>query len=122
VPFGVGGGSDTIMRIVGERLAEVLGQPVIVENRPGAGGNIGAMVAAQAAPDGYTLFNCNIASHGIGPALDKKLPFNPLKDFVPVSMVASVPNVLIVNPSVPVKTFPEFVAWAKTGKGKLNYG
>ena len=121
VPFPPGGASDLLMRAVAEKLGDVLGQPVVVENRSGAGGNIGAAAAARPTPNGYTLFNCNIASHGISPAVYKKLPFDPEKDFVPVSMVGTVPNVLVVNPQVPVKNVQEFVAWAKAGAGKNGY-
>jgi tripartite-type tricarboxylate transporter receptor subunit TctC len=120
VPWGAGGAADTIMRALAERMTQSLGQPVIVDNRPGAGGNIGAAAAARANPDGYTLVNCSVASHGISPALYKKLPYDS-KDLVPISMVASVPNVLVVNPSVPAKTLAEFVAWTKAGAGKLSY-
>lgn len=121
VPFGAGGGSDNIFRPLAEKLTQLLGQQVLVENKTGAGGNIGATAAARAAPDGYTLFNCNIASHGIGPAVYKKLPYDPARDFVPVSMVATVPNVLVVNPSVPARNLPEFIAWAKAGAGRHSY-
>lgn len=120
VPWGAGGASDTIMRTLADRMAIGLGQPVIIDNRTGAGGNIGATAAARAPHDGYTLFNCSVASHGISPALYKKLPYDP-KDFTGISTVASVPNVLVVNASVPVKTLPEYIAWAKAGAGKLSY-
>ncbi len=121
VPFPAGGGSDNQNRALAQTLAQVLGQPVIVENRAGAGGNIGAEAAARAAPDGYTLFNCNIATHGISPAVYKKLPFDAEKDFAPISTFASTPNVLVVNPTVPARTVPEYLAWAKAGAGKIGF-
>jgi len=120
-PFPPGGGVDITNRIVASKLTEVLGQQVIVENRSGAAGNVGAAIAAKATPDGYTMFACGVASHGVGPAIYKKLPFDPEKDLVPISMIGSTPNVLVVNPSVPAKTVAEYIAWAKAGAGKLNY-
>ena len=121
VPFPPGGGSDNVMRILAEKLGQELGQPVVIENRVGAGGNIGATAAARATADGYTLFNCNIATHGISPATRKKMPYDAEKDFTGVSMVGSVPNLLVVNPSVPAKNVAEFIAWAKAGAGNINF-
>ena len=120
-PFPPGGGVDITNRILASKLTEVLGQQVIVENRSGAAGNVGAAVAAKATPDGYTMFACGVASHGVSPAIYKKLPFDPEKDLIPISMIGSTPNVLVVNPSVPAKTVAEYIAWAKAGGGKLNY-
>ena len=120
-PFPPGGGVDITNRIVATKLSEVLGQQVVVENRAGAGGNVGAAIAAKATPDGYTMFACGVASHGVSPAIYKKLPFNPEKDLLPISMIGTTPNVLVVNPSVPAKTMAEYVAWAKAGAGKINY-
>jgi tripartite-type tricarboxylate transporter receptor subunit TctC len=120
-PFPPGGGVDITNRIVASKLGEVLGQQVIVENRPGAAGNVGAAIAAKATPDGYTMFACGAASHGVSPAIYNKLPFDPEKDFMPISMIGSTPNVLVVNPSVPAKTVAEYITWAKAGSGKLNY-
>ena len=120
-PFPPGGGVDITNRIVASKLTEVLGQQVVVENRAGAAGNVGAAIAAKATPDGYTLFACGVASHGVSPAIYKKLPFDPERDLIPISMIGSTPNVLVVNPSVPAKTVAEYVAWAKAGGGKINY-
>ena len=120
-PFPPGGGVDITNRIVASKLTDVLGQQVVVENRPGAAGNVGAAIAAKATPDGYTIFACGVASHGVSPAIYKKLPFDPEKDLIPISMIGSTPNVLVVNPAVPAKTMAEYVAWAKAGAGKLNY-
>ena len=120
-PFPPGGGVDITNRIVAAKLTEVLGQQVVVENRAGAAGNVGAAIAARSTPDGYTMFACGVASHGVSPAIYKKLPFNPEKDLLPISMIGSTPNVLVVNPSVPAKSVAEYVAWAKAGGGKINY-
>jgi tripartite-type tricarboxylate transporter receptor subunit TctC len=120
VPFAPGGGNDILARAIAPRLSENLGQPVIVENRPGAGGNIGAELVARSAPDGYTIL---IASNQvtINPALDAKLPFDLERDFAPVGMVASVPIVLVAHPEQPFKTLQEFMAFAKANPKKLNY-
>lgn len=120
VPWGAGGGSDLIMRALGESMSQLLGQAIVIENRPGAGGSVGAAAASRAEPDGYTLFNCSIASHGISPAIYANLPYDPAS-FVPVSTVATAPNVLVVHPSVPAHDLQEFIAWVKAGDGTLNY-
>jgi tripartite-type tricarboxylate transporter receptor subunit TctC len=120
-PFPPGGGVDITNRILASKLTELLGQQVVVENRAGAAGNVGAAIAAKATPDGYTIFACGVASHGVSPAIYKKLPFDPEKDLLPISMIGSTPNVLVVNPSVPTKTMADYVAWAKAGAGKINY-
>jgi tripartite-type tricarboxylate transporter receptor subunit TctC len=120
-PFPPGGGVDITNRILASKLTEVLGQQVVVENRSGAAGNVGAAIAAKATPDGYTMFACGVASHGVSPAIYKKLPFDPEKDLIPISMIGSTPNVLVVNPAVPAKTMAEYIAWAKAGAGKINY-
>lgn len=123
VPFPPGGGVDTVTRIVAAKLSEVLGQQIVVDNRSGgAGGTVGAAAAAKATPDGYTVLTCQIASHAISPALYKKLPYDHLKDFVPISRLGTTPNVLSVHPSVPVKSVGEFIAYAKASPGKINYG
>ena len=116
VPFPAGGGVDLVNRILASRLSEVLGQQIVVDNRSGAGGNVGADVAAKSTPDGYTLFACGVASHGVSPAIYRKLPFDAIKDFEPISMIGTTPNVLIVNPNVPAKTIAEFIAHAKSAK------
>ena len=122
VPFPPGGAVDIVSRIVTAKLSEVLGQSIVVENRAGgAGGTVGAAIAAKATPDGYTLFTCQIASHAISPALYKTLPYDHIKDFVPISLLGTTPNVLTVHPSVPVKSVSELIAWAKASPGKINY-
>ena len=122
VPTAPGGGTDFTGRLVAAKLSETLGQQVVVENRGGGGGSVGADNAAKATPDGYTLLLGSIATHAVNPALYKKLPYDHLKDFAPVSLIGTVPNVLVVHPSVPVKTFAEFVSYAKANPGKINYG
>ena len=120
VPFPPGGGTDTLARIVGQKLGETLGQQVIIDNRPGAGTNIGAEIAARSAPDGYTVLMGNI-SHAINVTLYSKLSYDLAKDFAPVSLLASTPNILVVHPSVPVKSVKELVALAKARPGQLDY-
>jgi tripartite-type tricarboxylate transporter receptor subunit TctC len=121
VPFPPGGGVDIVTRTVGAKWSEFLGQPILVENRPGAGGTVGADAAAKAATDGYTLLTCQVASHGVSPALYHKLPYDHIKDFAPVSLIGKTPNVLVVHPSVPVRTLTEFIAYAKASPGKYPY-
>ena len=116
-----GSATDVISRIVGNRLSEQLGQPIVIEARPGAGGALGTEAAAHAAPDGYTLFMGNNSTHGSNPAVYAKLPYDAVRDFAPVSFVASVPYVLVVDPKLPVKTVSEFIALAKSNPGKMNY-
>jgi tripartite-type tricarboxylate transporter receptor subunit TctC len=118
--FPAGGGADVVLRTVTPGLAEELGQPVIVDNRPGAGGNLGMDIVAKAAPDGYTLL---MAAPGLATnaSLYENLPFDPAKDFAAVGMVSSVPNVLVVNPSLPFKTVAQLIAYAKSHPGELNY-
>lgn len=122
VPTAPGGGTDFTGRLVALKLSETLGQQVVVENRGGGGGSVGADNAAKATPDGYTLLLGSIATHAVNPALYKKLPYDHIKDFAPVSLIGTVPNVLVVHPSLPVKTFAEFVTYAKANPGKINYG
>jgi tripartite-type tricarboxylate transporter receptor subunit TctC len=112
VPFAAGGPADTLARVVGDKLSLAWGQPVVVENRGGAGGNIGAELAARAAPDGYTLL-VNPSNHVINASLYDKLPYDPLADFTPLTEMASYMLVLVVHPSVPATTLNEFVAWAR---------
>jgi tripartite-type tricarboxylate transporter receptor subunit TctC len=121
VPFPPAGATDAVARFVAQKLAERWGQPVVVENRPGAGGSIGSDLVAKAAPDGYTLLMATTSTHSIGPSLSK-LPYDPIKDFAPIIHVADVPNVLLVSPTLPVKTLKELVAYAKSKPGQLNYG
>ncbi len=121
VPFAPGGASDFVARIMQPRLAELLGQQIVVENRPGAAGNIGLEAAAKSAPDGYTLFLGNVGSVAINPAVFASLSINPLRDFHPVTQVVDVPGVLIVHPSFAVNSVKELVAYAKANPGKLNY-
>ncbi|WP_404300299.1 Bug family tripartite tricarboxylate transporter substrate binding protein [Alicycliphilus denitrificans] len=122
VPFSAGGTTDILARIVGQGLTAELGQPVVVDNKPGAGGNIGGSLAAKAAPDGYTLFMGTVGTHAINQALYKKMPFDPVKDFAPLSRVATVPNLLVAHPSQPFKTVKEMIAYAKANPGKITFG
>lgn len=121
LPFPAGGPTDILGRILGQKLSEQLGQPVVQDNRPGAGGNLGAEQVAKAPADGYTLL-LSSPSVSISPSLYKKLNYDPQKDLAPISLVAGIPNVLLVHPSVPAKTLREFVQLAKSRPGKLNFG
>ncbi len=122
VPYTAGGGVDIVARLLGEKLRESLGQAVIVDNKPGASGMIGAQAAAKAAPDGYTLVLSAAGEIAVNPHLYKKqMQYDPEKDLAPVSLVVKVPNVLVVNPDVPAKTTAELVAYAKSNPGKLTY-
>ncbi len=121
VPFPPGGGTDIGTRIVGQKLQEALGQPVVIENRAGASGIVGTEFAARAAPDGYTLMMGNIGTHTINPGLFSKLSYDPVKDFAPISQVALLPMFLLVNPSVPAASVKELVALAKAKPGQINY-
>jgi tripartite-type tricarboxylate transporter receptor subunit TctC len=116
-----GSATDVISRVVANPLSEALGQPIVIDARPGAGGVLGTEVAARSAPDGYTLFMGNNSTHGSNPAVYAKLPYDAVKDFAPVSFVASVPYVLVIDPALPVKSVREFIAYAKARPGKLNY-
>ena len=116
-----GSATDVISRVVGNRLSEALGQPIVVEARPGAGGALGTAEAARSAPDGYTLFMANNSTHGSNPAVYAKLPYDAVNDFAPISFVASVPYVLVVEPSLPVNSVQELIAFAKSRPGKINY-
>ncbi len=120
-PFTPGGALDLIARIVGGKLSEVVGQPVIVENRAGASGAIGSEAVARSAPDGYTLLLGATATHGVNPALNPKLPYDAIKDFTPVSLLTTIPHALVVNASLPVGSVQEFVRLGKAGR-PLNYG
>ena len=120
VPFAAGGPNDIIARLVGGRLSEALGQPIVVENRPGAGGNIGTDFVAKAPPDGYTLLSAGPGSLIINPLLGS-VPYDTARDFAPVSLMASAPNVLVVHPSVPAKSVKELIALARARPRQLNY-
>ena len=122
VPFSAGGTTDILARLVGQYLTTELGQPVVVDNKAGAGGNIGGALAAKAPADGYTLFMGTVGTHAINAALYKKMPFDHVKDFAPLSRVANVPNLLVSHPSQPFKTVPEMIAYAKANPGKINFG
>jgi tripartite-type tricarboxylate transporter receptor subunit TctC len=121
VGFAAGGGTDVTTRVLAPRLAERIGQPVIVENRPGAAGNIATELAVRAAPDGYTLLMGTIAALAVNPTLYGSLPFDPQKDLTPISLAVSLPNVIAVHPSVPAQSLTELVALAKAKPGSLNY-
>ncbi|MDO8248350.1 MAG: tripartite tricarboxylate transporter substrate binding protein [Rhodoferax sp.] len=122
VPFSAGGTTDILARIVGQALSTELGQPVIIDNRAGAGGNIGGQVAAKATADGHTLFMGTVGTHAINASLYKKMPFDPIKDFAPLTRVANVPNLLVANPAQPYKSVAELIAYAKANPGKVNFG
>jgi len=119
VGFAPGGGVDVTARIVAAKLTELWGQQLVVDNRAGAGGTIATDIAAKAAPDGYSLLFCGIWSHGVAPSLYKQLPYDHYRDFAPVSMIGTTPNVLVVNPNVPVKSVSEFIAYTKANNGKI---
>lgn len=121
VPFPASGTTDIVARFVAAELGKSLGQQIVVENRPGAGGNIGTDFVAKSTPDGYTFVMGTVGTHAINTSLYAKLPYDPVKDFAPVTLVASVPNVLEVNPALPVKTVNELITYAKANPGKLNF-
>ncbi len=121
VPFPPGGATDILARDVAQKLTEAWGQQVIVDNRPGAGGNIGSELVAHSAPDGYTLEMGTVGTHAINASLYAKMPYDHVKDFAPVILVAGVPNVLVVNNAVPANSVAELIAYAKANPGKLNF-
>ncbi|WP_096695631.1 tripartite tricarboxylate transporter substrate binding protein [Polaromonas sp. AER18D-145] len=121
VPFPPGGATDAAARLVATKMSEKWGQPVVIDNRAGAGGNVGSDIVAKSAPDGYTLVMGVTGSHAINISLYSKMPYDPVADFVAISQVAVVPNVVVVHPSVPARTLAELVALAKREPGKLNY-
>jgi tripartite-type tricarboxylate transporter receptor subunit TctC len=121
VPWSPGGSTDILARMLADQLTRALGQTVIVDNKAGASGNIGANVVAKAKPDGYTLLIDTMSTHAINPALFAQMPFNSETDFTPISLVAFVTNTLVVNPALPVNNVAELVAYAKANPGKLNY-
>ena len=122
VPFPAGGTVDAIARTVAQQLSESLRQPVVVENRAGGAGSIGSEAVARATPDGYTLLMGTASTHGTNPAVQKALPYDPVKDFAPVVLVATTPYILVVNPAVPAATTAELLALVRAQPGKLNYG
>ena len=122
IPFPPGGPLDVIGRLIAQKASEDWGQSVVVDNRPGAGGNIGADLVAKSPPDGYTIVMGALSTHAVNPSLYAKMPYDAVKDFAPISLVAITPNVLVVNPSVPVNSAKEFVAYAKANSGKLSFG
>jgi tripartite-type tricarboxylate transporter receptor subunit TctC len=122
VPFAPGGTTDILGRVVGEKLAVALGQPVVIENKPGQGGSAGAAELARAAPDGYTIGGGTISSHAINATLYDKLPYDPVTSFAPITMYATQPNVLLVHPSVPATNVREFIALLKANPDKYSFG
>jgi tripartite-type tricarboxylate transporter receptor subunit TctC len=122
VPYPPGGPLDIMARALGQKLTEAWSQPVVVDNRAGAGGNIGADLVAKSPADGYTLLMGAVATHAINPSLYGKIPYDPVKDFAPVALVAQVPNILVVNPSVPARSVRELIELARARPGYLNFG
>jgi tripartite-type tricarboxylate transporter receptor subunit TctC len=120
-PNPAGGSNDTIVRIVAAKMSAILDTPIVVDNRGGAGGKIGAEAAAHAPPDGYTLLAGSVSTHSFAPVVSAKLSYDPIKDFEPISLIALVQNLLVVNPKVPATTVQELIALAKSQPGKLNY-
>jgi tripartite-type tricarboxylate transporter receptor subunit TctC len=121
VAFPPGGASDVLARILGRKLEQIVGQPFVIDNRPGAGGNVAAEVVAHAAPDGYTLLAGNNAMLATNAALYKRINFDPEADFAPIGLVGSQANILVVNPAVPARSMAELIAFAKANPGKLNF-
>jgi tripartite-type tricarboxylate transporter receptor subunit TctC len=121
VPFAAGGSTDIVARLVGQKMGELLGQSVVIENRAGAGGNVGSTAVARATPDGYSILMGTISTHALNPAILKTVTFDPVKDFTPISLLAVVPNVMVVHPSFPAKTVQEVIAVLKANPGKYSY-
>jgi tripartite-type tricarboxylate transporter receptor subunit TctC len=122
VPFAPGGSTDTLARTIGAKMSDSMGQQIVVDNRPGANGNLGMDIVAQAPADGYTIVLGYIANLAIGPHLYSKLPFDPVRSFTPITLLAESPNILVAHPSLPVKSMQELIAYAKANPGKLNFG
>src|SRR6476620_3564416 len=121
VPVAAGGGNDMIARVVGERWGNAIGQPFVVENQGGGGGVIASQAVARAAPDGYTLMQGYVATHGTNPAT-RKVPYDAIKDYTPIGMIGATPNVLAINSTLSAKTLAEFVDYVKRNPGRVNYG
>jgi tripartite-type tricarboxylate transporter receptor subunit TctC len=121
VPFAPGGSTDTLARTIGQKLSDSMGQQVVIDNRSGGNGNIGMAIVAHAAPDGHTIVLGYIANLGIGPSLIANLPFDPVKDYAPITQLAVSPNILVAHPSVPARTFREFITYAKANPKKINF-
>lgn len=121
VPFAPGGSTDLVARMLAERMGPLLGQTVTVDNRGGAGGTLGADLVAKATPDGYTLLMGTVSTHGASPAIYRKIPYDPVKDFQPITNVMSVPSVFVVNPKIPAKTMRDFIAMAKAAPGRHTF-
>jgi len=121
VPFAAGGSTDILGRIISEKLAVALGVPVVVDNKPGAGGGVGAAEVAKAAPDGYTIMGGTISTHAINASLYSSLPYDPVKDFVPITLIARVPNMLVVNNDIPAKNVAELIKLMKANPGKWSF-
>ena len=122
VPFAAGGTTDILGRMVGAKLSEAFGQPVVVENRPGADGAVGVEMLAKSAPDGYTIGGGTVSSHGLNVALYPKLPYDPVKDFSPITMLATLPNMLVVHTGIPANNVQELIAFLKANPNKLTFG
>jgi tripartite-type tricarboxylate transporter receptor subunit TctC len=122
IPFPPGGPLDSVGRAIAQKLTEAWGQTVVVDNRPGAGGNIGADLVAKSAPDGYTVVMGALSTHAVNPSLYPKMPYDAVRDFAPITLVAITPNVLVVNPALPVASARELIAYAKANPGKLAFG
>ena len=121
VPFGAGGSTDIVARLLADKMGPILGQAVVIENKGGAGGSIGAAEIAKSAPDGYTIGMATVSTHGANPAIMSKLPYDAKKDFAPITNVMAVPSVFVVHPSVPAQTMQEFIALAKKEPGKYSF-
>src|SRR5215471_8941412 len=122
VPFPPGGPLDIVGRAIAQKLTEAWGQAVVVDNRPGAGGNIGADLVAKSPPVGYTILLGALSTHAVNPSLYTSMPYDAVKDFAPITLLATTPNVLVVNPSLPVNSVKDLVAYAKANPGKLSFG
>ena len=122
IPFPPGGSLDNIGRLLAQKISDSWGQPIVVENRPGAGGNVGADAVAKSAPDGYTVVMGALSTHAVNPSLYPRMPYDAVKDFAPISNVAITPNVLTTNAALPVTSLKELIAYAKANPGKVNFG